>query len=274
MANGVLRLVVVFALALPAPGPSQAGEPPAASAPASFRDVVRLHEAGFSEDFILRKIGRDGLVYRLSTDDVIECKRAGLPESLIEAMLKTAPPAAGVEATPEPTAAVAAVPVAAAPPVPAPPVPEAPPPAVPPVPEAPAVAAPTPAPAPVPAARSDRSWEGMVCRPPGVVLFRSPWEPGTLSFRGETLVWKAAADEGKSFSLPASRIVEQFLVCPKDAGSDADCFEWGVRTADGEHRFRSAGWERTPGTKPRELFEYVQAGFPEVPAARQRVKRK
>lgn len=255
----IFALVVAVVLGGPALGqPAEQGAPAAeAAASPTFRDVIRLHEAGFSEDFVLRKIGREGFVYRLSTDDVIACKQAGLPESIVEAMLKTAP--APPEAPP------AAVPAPAEEPVPV---------EAPKVADAPAVPAPPAAPAPSLAAQADRSWEGMVHRAPGVVLFRSPWEQGMLSFRGETLVWTDASDEARSFVLPAARIVEQFLLCPKDAGSDGECFEWGVKTADGEHRFRSVGWERNPGTKPRELFDFVQAIYPDLPAERYRAKKR
>jgi hypothetical protein len=233
--------------------------------------VIRLHEAGFSEEFILRKIGREGVVYRLSTDDVIACKGAGLPESIIEAMLKTAPAAEAAPATPEPEVAPAEA-TEADRPEPAAVIPEV-------AEVAEAVPAP-PVPAPVVvatpglAARADRSWEGMVHRAPGVVLFRSPWEQGMLSFRGEALVWTDATDEARNFALPGAGIVEQFLVCPKDADSDGACFEWGVKTADAEHRFRAAGWERSGSTKPRELFEFMQAIYPGLATERYRAKKK
>jgi hypothetical protein len=260
-------LVLVLCLAGPALGQAAAREAPAAGTVASpgFRDVIRLHEAGLSEEFIVRKIGREGVVYRLSTDDVIACKGAGLPESIIEAMLKTAAAPAEVPVAPD-----EAPPPAEAPLVPeAQPVPEPQPaPAPPAAGVAPAVASPSLA------ARADRSWEGMVHRAPGVVLFRSPWEQGMLSFRGEALAWTDASDEARSFVLPAAGIVEQFLVCPKDAGSDGDCFEWGVKTAGAEHRFRAVGWERSGSTKPRELFEFMQAIYPELATERYRAKKK
>lgn len=286
MRIGTLRLVFVLCLAGPALGQEAAREVPAAETAASpgFRDVIRLHEAGLSEEFILRKIGREKVVYRLSTDGVIACKGAGLPESIIEAMLNTAPAAAVAPVAPEPPAVRAAAPVPAGGepelvrPEPAEVVP-APAKALPPA-EVPGVAEASPVPAapavatPGLAAQADRSWEAMVRRAPGVVLFRNPWDQGMLSFRGETLVWTDASDEGRSFSVPAAEILEQFLVCPKDADSDGACFEWGVKTAGAEHRFRDAGWERSGSTKLRELFEFMQAIYPELATARYRAKKK
>lgn len=275
MRIATLRLVLVLCMAGSALGQEAAP---------GFRDVIRLHEAGLSEEFILRKIGREKVVYRLSTDDVIACKGAGVPESIIEAMLKTAPAEREASVTLEPPAAPVAAPVPAvgAPVVVRPePVEVVPTPAEAPLPAAaPGVAAAPPVPAapavatPGVAAQADRSWEGIVRRAPGVVLFRSPWEEGVLSFREGTLRWADASDPARSFSVPAAEILEQFLVCPKDADSDGACFEWGVKTAGGEHRFRAAGWERSGSTKPRELFEFMQAIYPDLATARYRAKKK
>jgi len=250
-----VALVLAFCLAGPA-----AGEPPApATAPRPFEDVVRLHRAGLSEDFILRKIGREGVVYVLSTDDIIACKAEGLPESIIEAMLKTAaaPPAASAS-PPAPVVAPTPAPVVAPPdfveaPAPVPP---------------PAAVATAPAPGPV------RSWEGMARRSPGVVLFRNRWEEGTLSFREGSLHWFDRSDGSRNVVLPVSEIREHFLVCPKESEPDAACFEWGVKTATAELRFRDAAWERAGGTKPREVFDFVQATWPGLPTGRYRLAKR
>lgn len=329
MKTGSLReagLVLVLALSLAGPAPGQAVEPGAGApvatapqaapaAPATFRDVIRLHEAGLSDEFILRKIGREGFVYHLSTEDIIACKTAGLPEPIIEAMLKTAagtepearvPPRPAPETVPPVAPSPAPHAVSPAPPVvpatppvtpaepsvaPAAPAPAAAPsaafsagspPASPAVP--PAIPSPVPAVVPLPppqaadapslARQAERSWEGMVRRAPGVVLFRPPWEPGRVSFREERLAWVDATDAGKKIALPASEIREHFLVCPKDSDSDGDCFEWGVKTADGEHRFRDAAWERARSAKPLELFEFLRAIYPDLPTARYRAKKR
>jgi len=262
MRNGRLRNVaLVFAFCLAG---RAAGEPPA-TAPRPYEDVVRLHRAGLSEDFILRKIGRDGVVYVLSTDDIIACKAAGLPESIIEAMLTKAggPPSAA--APPPATVVVAPTPTPTPTPVEAPAAPsdlvEAPAPV-----PTPAVVAPAPGPV--------RSWEGMARRSPGVVLFRNRWEEGTLSFREGSLHWLDRSDGSKSVVLPVSEIREHFLVCPRESEPDAACFEWGVKTATGELRFRDAAWQRAAGTKPREVFDFVQAAWPGLPTGRYRLSKR
>ena len=92
------RLVLVVALALAGPASGQEAVPrdavtEAGSAAAvdtkPFEQVVKLWKAGLSEEFLLRKVEREPVVYRLSTDDIIACKAAGVPESIIEAMMKT-----------------------------------------------------------------------------------------------------------------------------------------------------------------------------------------
>lgn len=269
-------LAAAVALALPA-----AAEAPPAAAPKPFEDVIRLHAAGLSDDFIVRKIARDGTAYALTTDDIIACKKAGLPEPVIEAMLKTSPnPSAAPPPSPAPAPAAApAPPAAAAPgsPTQAPagsPVPTAPVPppastaAAPPV----AVAAPVGAPAPV--AFPDRSFGGLVRRAPGVVLFKHPWEPGTLSFRGGELSWTDASDPAKNVVVPAAALTEQFLVCPKETDYEGACWEWGVKTASGEYRFRDEAWERTPSGKPAEIWGLVKAAMPSLHDARYRTSRK
>lgn len=143
---------------------------------------------------------------------------------------------------------------------------------------APAAEAAVPAPSvPAPpslASRADRSWDGIVRRSPGVVLFRNRWEQGSLAFRAETLIWRDAGDESKSFALAATAIREHFLVCPKDASSDEACFEWGVKTVDTEFRFRDVAWERASSAKPRELFAFLEALYPDLARERYRVEKK
>jgi hypothetical protein len=297
--------LLAAALALAGPAHGQAAAPSreratvAAPETRPFEQVVKLSKAGLSQEFLVRKIEREKAVYRLSTDDIIACKAAGLPEPVIEAMMKTDAPAEGAAPPPAPPAAPAkATPSAADVPV-APPAPAAAPSAVIPVappappavsaePATPALVAPVPAPPPTVAAppaaaapatpslasQADRSWEGIVRRTPGVVLFKNPWEQGSLSFREEQLSWRDAGDDSRNFALPAAAIREHFLVCPKEAPSDEACFEWGVKTADGEQRFRDVAWAQGSSPKPRELFAFFEALYPDLPKAKVQVAKK
>ena len=246
-------VLAALSLAPPSFGQDAApGRPAAAAAPREagvvsvpesrpYEQVVKLWKAGLSEEFLRRKIERESVVYGLSTDEIIACKAAGVPEPVIEAMMKT-------EASKGPAA----------------------PPAAPPVPS-PTASAPAP---PSLASRADRSWDVIVMRGGGVVLFRNPWQQGVLSFREEKLLWRDAGDESRNLVLAAAAIREHFLVCPKDASSDEACFEWGVKTADGEQRFRDVAWAKSDSPKPRELFAFLAALYPDLPTTKVQVAKK
>ncbi|HMM35564.1 MAG TPA: hypothetical protein PKA62_12615, partial [Thermoanaerobaculia bacterium] len=110
---------------------------------------------------------------------------------------------------------------------------------------------------------------GLVRRNDGIVLFKSRWDDGKLSFKEEKLSWLDAKDEKKNLILPARSIKEQFLVCLKGAPSEkTECFEWGVKTENGEYRFRDVGWKRSDSVKPQELFEFMKAIYPNLVSSR------
>jgi hypothetical protein len=256
LTSALRSLAIVAAIAVPTLALSQETTPPPppaestqlapAPAPKPFEEIVKLWKGNLSEDFIKRKIESEGIIYQLSADDIIQCKSANVPESLIEAMMKTA-----VKQTAIPGITTAPSAAAVAPAV------------------APAVAAmAAPVPAPSLAAQADRSWEGVVRRNMGVVIFKSRWDAGKLSFKEEKLAWLDADEEKKNLILPARSIKEQFLVCLKGATADTECFEWGVKTEDNEYRFRDVGWERSDSTKPQELFDFMKAIYPNLVSAK------
>lgn len=249
MHPGTIRhAVLVAALVLSAPAFGQNSGSPPAPEPKPYEQVVKLWTAQLSEEFLLRKIEREQVVYRLSTDDIIACKVAGVPESIIEAMMKTGgQPAPAAEPVVPP--APPAVPVVAVPP--------------------PVLAATVPSPVPW----VDRSWDGLVRRSPGVVLFRPRWEPGKLSFLEGEVRWLDAADAARNVVLALAIIQEQFLVCPDDASSDSGCYEWGVKTADAEFRFRDAAGKREMSSKPLDLFNTMKAIAPSLAAKKYRAKK-
>lgn len=223
------------AQAAPAPVPTPAPKP--------FEEIVKLWKGNLSEEFIKRKIESEAVIYQLSADDIVLCKAANLPESIIEAMMKTAQRPGATPAAVAPVAPVAAPVSAPAPAAPAPPVDLA--------------------------AQADRSWEGLVRRNDGIVLFKSRWDDGKLSFKEEKLSWLDAKDEKKNLILPAKSIKEQFLVCLKGAPNEqTECFEWGVRTENGEYRFRDVGWKRSDSTKPQELYDFMKAIYPNLVSSR------
>lgn len=224
------------------------------AAPKPFEDVIKLWKAGLSEDFIRRKIEREGIVYNLTADDIVKCKAANTPESLIETMLKTQN--AGAASTPA-VSGVAAVPVAA--------------------PMAKGGAAPVPAAAAgtaMLAAQADRTWEGIVRRNAGIVVFKSRWDAGKLSFKEEKFLWLDSDEESKNLVVPGQAVKEQFLNCLKSSTDNTECFEWGFKTDKEEYRFRDIGWERSDSKKPQELFDFVRAAYPGVISSKIPVEKK
>lgn len=248
-----LAVAVAAAISIPAAALAQETAPPAAPvappAPKPYEEVLKLWKGNLSEDFIKRRIEASGTVYQLSADDIIACKAANLPESIIETMLAT-------ETKRAPAPGVAA-PSAAAPSAAAPSAGRA------------AGAAPVPVPAPTPnlAAMADRTWEGIVRRNDGVVLFKSRWDDGKLSFKDQKLSWFDADEEKKNLIITGKGVKEQFLVCLKGSSPDPECFEWGVKTEAGEYRFRDVAWERSDSQKPREIFEFFKAIYPTLVSA-------
>ncbi|MCE7959757.1 MAG: hypothetical protein DYH06_17735, partial [Acidobacteria bacterium ACB2] len=92
------RLLAALLLALAVAGVAAAQEttpPPTTTAPAApvalkpHQEVIKLFQAGLSEEFIKRKIKAEGTGYDLSVDDIVACKNARLPGGLIEAMMAT-----------------------------------------------------------------------------------------------------------------------------------------------------------------------------------------
>ena len=59
------------------------------------QDVVKLKQAGLSDEFILNKVRTENVNYQLTTSDILELRAAGLTETVLEAMLRSGrPPAA------------------------------------------------------------------------------------------------------------------------------------------------------------------------------------
>ena len=59
----------------------------------SNADVVDLHTAGFGDDLIIDKINTTSTVFRLEVSDMVELRKAGVSDAVIQVMMKksTAP---------------------------------------------------------------------------------------------------------------------------------------------------------------------------------------
>jgi hypothetical protein len=104
------------AAASPAPAPDRAPASPAvtsapteptASSPATLsmtpsrphQDILKLKQAGLSDEFILNKVRTDNVPYSLTTADIVELRTAGISETVIEAMMKSGQPPASASGT-------------------------------------------------------------------------------------------------------------------------------------------------------------------------------
>jgi hypothetical protein len=64
------------------------------------QDILKLKQAGLSDEFILNKIRTDNVPYSLTTSEIVELRTAGLSETVIQAMMRSGQPSsstAGVE---------------------------------------------------------------------------------------------------------------------------------------------------------------------------------
>lgn len=92
--------VAPLAAAVPdQPVVAQAAAPPAAPARA-YLDVIKLKQAGLSDEFILNRIRADNINYQLTTVDIIELRGAGLSEEILQAMLRSGQAAAATAGAP------------------------------------------------------------------------------------------------------------------------------------------------------------------------------
>lgn len=212
--------------------PSEPSEPTPTSAFADYRDVIKMYRANISEDFILRQVRTERHVYNLSAEQVIELRKAGLSEYVIQAMLdsgRTAPIAEDVVSVP-----LSGIPPSAA-----------------------TLTAAAPS-----SLTSSVIWEGLVRHNPTLVSFRGKWDTGTLSFVDGEVRWVDAHDARKNLLLPEHILAEQFMTCLKKPGGN-ECFEWGFKTLRGEeYRFRDTAWEQGGNDKILAVHEYFRSRFP------------
>ena len=73
---------------------------PAAATARAYQDVIKLKQAGLSDEFILNRIRTDNVNYQLTTADIIELRGAGLSEEILQAMLRSGQPAAATAGAP------------------------------------------------------------------------------------------------------------------------------------------------------------------------------
>jgi hypothetical protein len=280
---GVLVLFAGLAAAqeTPPPPPSPSTEPAPPSAGSDAQEMLRLKEAGYSEEFLLNKIHRENRTYTLSTDDLVALRKAGLSETVIESMLKSG---AGTGA-PIPSAAPASVPAANAVPAsntaPAANVSSAPAgspaaaagPASAPSPSSSPATSPAASPAaPTPSASADSSdllasvpsFDGLVRQKRGFLGIGGSKKKaiGKLVVDKEQVHWYQSVDPEDNFSTFTKNIKEMWLACAPRAGENL-CLELCFKTYSGEEWcFRDTGWENGTNKQITAVFDFFQKAFP------------
>jgi hypothetical protein len=105
-------------------------------------------------------------------------------------------------------------------------------------------------------------WDGLVRRNPGIVIFRSRWNPGVLELRDDLVRWTDRTNPGKNLILPVRRLTGHTLVCR--GGSTAPCTEWRIATKTETYVFRespSAGGEAI-----RRAFDALRGAYADIPS--------
>lgn len=122
------------------------------------------------------------------------------------------------------------------------------------------------APAPAEEAPAPFRWESLVRRNPGIVVFRSRWNPGVLELRDDLVRWTDRTNPGKNLVLPVRRLTGHALVCR--GKPPAPCTEWHLATKVETYVFREAG---PPGAGAlRRAFDAVRGTYPDIPSSEER----
>ncbi len=211
----------------PTPTPTAAASRPD---DAALEDVVRVIRAGLSERLVCEQIRQSGQRHRLTANDLIYLKDHGVPDAVIETLIRSA-------ATPSPTP----VPVSASPPL--------------------ALATPTPRPTSAPVV-------ALVFEP--VVRLSGTFRKaraGRLVLTGDGLEWTDAADPTRPERTAAASLKAVWLATAP-VGHAPSPAELRVRTTAGEDvTFRDADWASGGRTQVDALYDAIRERFPQVVAA-------
>ncbi len=74
---------------------SASGAPQPAFAPYQarpYQDILKLKQAGLSDEFLLNKIRTDNVPYGLTTPEIVELRTAGISETVLQAMMRSGQP--------------------------------------------------------------------------------------------------------------------------------------------------------------------------------------
>ena len=65
-----------------------------------YQDILKLKQAGLSDEFILNKVRTDNVSYQLTTAEILELRAGGISETILQAMLRSGQPAAATAGAP------------------------------------------------------------------------------------------------------------------------------------------------------------------------------
>jgi hypothetical protein len=69
----------------------------------SIEEVVKLHDAGFAEDVIITKIRKNAKAFNLSTDELVDLRKAGISDTVVRFLLDPSQPYSPPPAAPPPS---------------------------------------------------------------------------------------------------------------------------------------------------------------------------
>ena len=78
---------------------SLASPPAPVSASRPYQDILKLKQAGLTDEFILNKVRTDNVPYQLTTSEIVELRNAGISENVLEAMMRSGQPPATASGT-------------------------------------------------------------------------------------------------------------------------------------------------------------------------------
>jgi hypothetical protein len=83
-----------------APAGAAAPVPAAAPAPSRpYQDILKLKQAGLTDEFLLNKVRTENVPYQLTTSEIVELRSAGISENVLQAMMRSGQPPATTSGT-------------------------------------------------------------------------------------------------------------------------------------------------------------------------------
>lgn len=70
--------------------PPSAAMAPAPSRP--YQDILKLKQAGLTDEFLLNKVRTENVPYQLTTSEIVELRSAGISENVLQAMMRSGQP--------------------------------------------------------------------------------------------------------------------------------------------------------------------------------------